>query len=331
VGCDSNGTVATVGDEEISVTEFKYFLRIAKLSIETEEEIVPTSSEDSDMEKYEKEKEKFWKVEKNLENLRTEALEEAKKFKIQIAKAKENKISLTDEEKTQTTEQIETNFTTQSGSLEDAEKDIKENYNVTLDELKDIALDYYLINKFVETEISEIEVDDATLEEEYEKDKDAYDSVTIQHILFSTVSEDDTELTEDDIKKKKEEADKVLKMVKDGESFKELATEYSEDPGSKDNSGEYTISKNGQMVEEFETWAFEAKEDDVGLIETDYGYHIMKFVKRTTFEDEDVKSAVKSTVQQDQYQKELSEWTEDDAFKLNKNDDAIENTDIGTI
>ena len=44
-----------------------------------------------------------------------------------------------------------------------------------------------------------------------------------------------------------------------GANFGELVKKYSEDPGSVSTGGEYTVQKNGQMVQEFENAAFTLK------------------------------------------------------------------------
>lgn len=65
------------------------------------------------------------------------------------------------------------------------------------------------------------------------------------------------------------------------EAFATLANEQSEDPGSNTNGGLYTQVTVGQMVEPFENWCFDASRQygDTGLVQTDYGYHVMYFVE----------------------------------------------------
>ncbi len=72
------------------------------------------------------------------------------------------------------------------------------------------------------------------------------------------------------------------------ESFGELALEYTADSNGEDG-GLYEDVAEGDMVEEFESWALtEGREEgDVGIVESDYGYHIMYFVSSdaTTWQD----------------------------------------------
>lgn len=63
------------------------------------------------------------------------------------------------------------------------------------------------------------------------------------------------------------------------ESFTELASEYTQDPGSQSTGGLYEDVYPGQMVTEFNDWCFadERAVGDSGIVKTSYGYHIMYF------------------------------------------------------
>jgi len=67
------------------------------------------------------------------------------------------------------------------------------------------------------------------------------------------------------------------------DSFAALANEKSEDPGSNTNGGLYEDIYEGQMVEPFENWCFDASRQygDTGLVRTNYGYHVMFYVGST--------------------------------------------------
>lgn len=103
-------------------------------------------------------------------------------------------------------------------------------------------------------------------------------------------------------------AEKLLQEWKDGamteESFAELAKKNSTDPGSKDNGGLYEDIYPGQMVTAFNDWCFDEERQvgDTGLVETDYGYHVMFFSgnSETLFRDYMVTNAHRSS--------DLNEW-----------------------
>lgn len=79
-------------------------------------------------------------------------------------------------------------------------------------------------------------------------------------------------------------AEQILDDWKNGDatedSFAELANTYSDDSGSNTNGGLYEAVKEGQMVTNFNDWIFDAsrKPGDTGIVESDYGCHIIYFV-----------------------------------------------------
>ncbi|MEZ5346213.1 MAG: peptidylprolyl isomerase [Pyrinomonadaceae bacterium] len=84
------------------------------------------------------------------------------------------------------------------------------------------------------------------------------------------------------VKEKKAKADEVLKKAKDGGDFAELAKEFSEDPGSKENGGLYENVPMGQMVPAFEKAAVALQPGQIApeLVKTKFGYHIIKLEKK---------------------------------------------------
>ena len=63
-----------------------------------------------------------------------------------------------------------------------------------------------------------------------------------------------------------------------------LAKEKTEDPGSKDKGGLYEgVMNDGKYVKSFTDWSIDAarKPGDTGIVETEYGYHIMYYVQST--------------------------------------------------
>ncbi len=138
------------------------------------------------------------------------------------------------------------------------------------------------------------------------------ESVRASHILFSTRDvATQQELSEDKKAAKRKQAEEVLKRARDGEDFAKLVKEFSEDPGSKDNGGEYTFPR-GRMVPEFEAAAFALSPGQIAdIVTTQFGYHIIKLLEKIPakkLELEKVAADVKEGLTQQSVQKQLPDY-----------------------
>jgi peptidyl-prolyl cis-trans isomerase D len=153
-----------------------------------------------------------------------------------------------------------------------------------------------------------LQVSDDVLKQQYQANIQQYqvpNRVHVEHILFMTVGKTDAEVEE--IKKKAED---VLKQVKKGEKFEDLAKKYSEDPGSKDKGGDLSWITQGQTVPEFEKTAFSLSPGQVSdLVKTQYGFHIIKVLEKETAHTkpfEEVKDSLRANFLPTQADKEAS-------------------------
>lgn len=119
------------------------------------------------------------------------------------------------------------------------------------------------------------------------------EKVRASHILIS-VPENATDKEKKEAKKK---AESILKDLKKGENFEEVAKEKSDCP-SKKNGGDLGYFTRGQMVKPFEDAAFSLETGQLsGIVETKFGYHIIKVLdhkKEGKIEFEKVKERIKS-------------------------------------
>ena len=73
----------------------------------------------------------------------------------------------------------------------------------------------------------------------------------------------------------------VLERLAAGEDFAALAAELSEDTGSKGGGGDLGWFPKGAMVPEFEEAAFSLEVGETsGLVQSDYGYHIIEVLEK---------------------------------------------------
>jgi foldase protein PrsA len=97
-----------------------------------------------------------------------------------------------------------------------------------------------------------------------------------------------------------ETGQEVLDKLEAGEDFGDLAAEYSTDPGSKDQGGDLGWFSRGRMVPEFEEAAFSLEEGETsGLVQTNYGYHIIQVHGK---EERELDPNLFAQVQQQQFQ-----------------------------
>lgn len=75
----------------------------------------------------------------------------------------------------------------------------------------------------------------------------------------------------------KAKAEDLLKQAKaNPDNFAILAMTNTDDPGSKQTGGEYDNIVPNQMVKPFNDYVFNSPVGSIGLVETDFGYHVIK-------------------------------------------------------
>ena len=122
--------------------------------------------------------------------------------------------------------------------------------------------------------------------------------VNVRHILVpyeggTTGENGQKTYTDEEKAAAKTKAEELLAQFTSGETtedaFAALAKENSTDGGSKENGGLYEDVYPGQMVRNFNDWCFDEsrKPGDTGIVESDYGVHVMYFVgdSETTYRD----------------------------------------------
>ena len=288
VGCSSKvKTVATIDGEALSEATYRAYLFSVKMQME--QGFGPG----------------IWDMEiegMNMEEIaKDRALESAIAMSVTSKKAKEMKIELTKEEKGQAKE-IAVNY------VAELKEQLAEE-GITEDIMRKMMEQFILSDRVFAT-MSEQFVPTENPEEFakfVEENKTYLEQVTAQHVLINTVDELGNPLPEEKLKEAKARADEVLEKALAGEDIGVLAKEYSEDPGSKDNNGEYTFPR-GQMVPEFEEAAFNGEDGKVHpeLVETTYGYHIVKTVKRTN--EADMKKIFEENQESEYINGEIEEW-----------------------
>ncbi|MBE6338514.1 MAG: hypothetical protein E7068_06915 [Lentimicrobiaceae bacterium] len=106
------------------------------------------------------------------------------------------------------------------------------------------------------------------------------DSLMASHILVSYAN-----ALRSDATRTKEEAkalaDSILNVVKkDNSKLEALAKDFSDDPSAQTNNGDLGWFTDGMMVHNFNEFVQDNKVGTIGMVETPFGYHIIKVTDR---------------------------------------------------
>ena len=139
----------------------------------------------------------------------------------------------------------------------------------------------FLANEYLRKEVAaKVAVSEDDVKSYYDTHQDEFktpEMVKAQHILIKV----DKSASEEDKKQARKKAEDILDKIKAGEDFAKLASEFSDDPGSKSKGGELGFFARGRMVKSFEDAAFALKPGEVsGIVESPFGYHIIKVEER---------------------------------------------------
>jgi len=200
--------------------------------------------------------------------------------KIILAKAEQDSILVSDEEVSKELDSRVKNLVTQAGS----EERLQELYGMTLPKIKLLLKDdlqkTMKIDKLKRRKFQGgINVSDREIRDFYTSFKDSLPDVSeefeLSHIFLQR-NISDPEKTE-----AKRIAQEILDSVKSGMDFSDLAKRNSQDSMSAIQGGDLGYAKKGTFVKEFEETVFSLKTGEVSdLVETEFGYHIIKSAEK---------------------------------------------------
>lgn len=148
--------------------------------------------------------------------------------------------------------------------LKEAQKEGIDKSQAVADKLDDLKKQL-ILQAYVKKKVEEqANITDADLQKFYDQNKDKFktgEQVRASHILVKT----------------EPEAKEILKQLKGGANFEELAKKSSIDASAGAKGGDLGWFGKGSMIPEFEKAAFAMKEGELsGIVKTQFGYHIIK-------------------------------------------------------
>ncbi len=158
-------------------------------------------------------------------------------------------------------------------------KKVLRNSNYTMESLERDIERNILINRFAEKEILEkSKVSDEELRDYYEKNKASFkrpEALRLREILLRV--EPGSPKEEKD--RLRIQAEEIMERLKKGEDFSELAYKYSMDDW-RVKGGDMGIVHRGRLIPELDEVAFRLQSGEMSIVESIYGYHIIKVEER---------------------------------------------------
>jgi peptidyl-prolyl cis-trans isomerase C len=197
-------------------------------------------------------------------------------YKLLIQETKTRKLTVPDAELEARVSQIRSQFPS-----EEAFKQTLAEQNTTLEEFRTEARNDMLVSNMLQSELSaKVAVSPDQINDFYQKNPTQFqqpEQVRASHILIGfPPNADDAAKSQARAK-----AAEVLKEVKAGKDFAELAKQHSSDPGSGQQGGDLGFFRQGQMVPPFDQAVFAMKPGETSeLVETQFGVHIIRLVER---------------------------------------------------
>lgn len=95
------------------------------------------------------------------------------------------------------------------------------------------------------------------------------EQVRARHILIRATTPDEESVAQ-------QQAEELLRQLRNGADFRTLAQRHSDDPVSATQGGDLGYFTRGQMVPEFEDAAFEMDEGELNLVQSPFGFHVIQ-------------------------------------------------------
>ncbi len=198
---------------------------------------------------------------------------------------------------------------------EDLKETLKSNsaYKAKLDEvgvnddfLKSQVKKDLIVSKYKENFMKNIKINDNEIKTYYDNHKDEFtkEEVRASQILISTLDDNNNVVNQEQKEKLKDKAEDILEKLKNNEDFAILAKEYSDDKNSGKDGGDLGYFSKEDKNIDFTNPVFKLEKDQLSdIIETEYGYHIVKLTdnKSVTKTLEESKEDIKNKILNQKY------------------------------
>jgi peptidyl-prolyl cis-trans isomerase C len=203
-------------------------------------------------------------------------LDELIAYRLLLQESRTRKIQVND---TEVDERFQS-LTGRAGS-EEALKGMLARQNLTLEQARAEMKNQLIVSRLLDTQLaSATAVKESDISAFYKENPSEFQvpaQVRASHILVSASQTDDAATKN----AAREKAAGILKRARAGADFAALAKEFSQDPVSAANGGDLGFFKQGDMVGPFNDTAFALAPGTISdLVETDFGFHIIKVLEK---------------------------------------------------
>lgn len=275
------GSIAVVGDREISKAEYDRLLAQAEKTYEAREQEFPQAGTPEFAQ---------------LRNAIVRSLVEQAEFEIA---AEELDVEVTDEDVEKRLDELKEQFF--EGDQERYETELEKQGLTDAQVRKDVRT-RILSERIFEQVTKGVQVTEADVQAYYEENKAQFETPAtrdVRHILV----------------KNKARAEDIHRQLQNGGNFAQLARRFSQDPASKEEGGKFT-AQQGATVPEFDETAFELETGELSEpVKTQFGWHIIEATSaikpKSTQEFPEVEEQIREQLLEEKKNARINEWIEE--------------------
>ena len=152
----------------------------------------------------------------------------------------------------------------------------------------------------------------------------------VKYVLISTIdSQTGDEVSDDKKEEAKKTAEEVLEKAQNGEDFDTLISDYSPNTANDSDENGYIFTDNETGIE-FEEGVDSIKADEFTLVQSDSGYYVIKRLpldeSQECFEEEYENEAetINTTMQNNSFYEQVQKWADEYGIKVTVNDEVLD-------
>ncbi len=241
-------------------------------------------------------------LEEKIAQAQKEMLNQLIDDKLILQEAKKENIIVSDNEIEEKIEELKQRFTSPELFLAALEQQ-----NLTLNKLEGLYRDQLMIKELVNRQVRfKVAVDPLEITRYYQSHLEEFkepESVHLSNILIKTKDRQDSDA--------KSEAEGILKSLKEGADFAQLAKEHSQGQNAA-QGGDMGFVFKGQLLKEVDEVIFKLNPGEIsGVVKTDLGYHILKVHEKRSEQVKPltaVQAEINEALSKEKFEERFNEW-----------------------